>query len=124
MLGATLAAKGGFIKAFPLAVAWKDRHIKRMKYLPFLILLAACTMAPQPPTPPKSAPLPSPAADTCNAAKMQSHLGKPVSSLETTLLLQPVRIIRPDQAVTMDFLENRINFIADADDIITSISCG
>jgi hypothetical protein len=35
-----------------------------------------------------------------------------------------VRVIRPGQAVTMDFSANRVNFLLDGQGLITQITCG
>ncbi|MEM8978396.1 MAG: I78 family peptidase inhibitor [Pseudomonadota bacterium] len=81
----------------------------------FLALLTAC------------APLKAPEQtlpDTCNRASLTTYLDQPVTSLETVLLLQPVRVIRPNQAVTKDYREDRLNIHLNADDVIVRLSCG
>jgi len=83
-----------------------------------LIMLAACqTMAVLP-------ALPSAEQDTCNAAQYSSLIGAHATDLERTLILQPVRVIRPDSLVTMDFLPTRLNFHINGRNEIARISCG
>ena len=95
-----------------------------MRYLILPLLLAACAPLAQPPgpTPP---PASSPAdPGRCGAAKRQRLLGAPVTALERELILGQVRVIRPDDLVTMDFREDRINFEIDASERIARIYCG
>ncbi|WP_375254028.1 I78 family peptidase inhibitor [Yoonia sp.] len=87
-----------------------------MKHLLTLILLAGCVAV--------TTPAPMPAEDTCNAASYATLLGAPATALERVLLLGKVRVIRPDQAVTLDFLPDRINFMVDEDGRIARITCG
>ena len=85
-----------------------------------LLLLTACgTTAPAPSVP----PLPPLAQDTCNAAQYSALIGQDATALERVLILSQVRVIRPGQAVTMDFRPERINFNVDATNRIVSISC-
>jgi hypothetical protein len=92
-----------------------------------LLALAAC--APQGPGTPGAAPpagpaLPDPGADSCGAAARAALIGQPATALERVYILGPVRVIRPGDAVTMDFVERRINFDLDAADRIVRIFCG
>jgi hypothetical protein len=94
-----------------------------------LLALSAC--APTAPGTPGAAPpgagqpaLPAPGADTCNAATRAALIGQPATALERVYILGPVRLIRPGDAVTMDFVERRINFDLDATDRIVRIFCG
>ena len=81
---------------------------------------------PDKPVPPTAQPtLPVlPANDSCNAAKIASHIGKHTKSLETVLLLQPVRIIAPGTMVTMDYIESRLNIYTDDAGLIQRLGCG
>ncbi|MCF2871710.1 hypothetical protein L0664_11590 [Octadecabacter sp. G9-8] len=67
--------------------------------------------------------LPSIAEDTCNANQYASLVGQDVTALERVMILDQVRVIRPGQAVTMDFRPERINFNIGQDSRITSINC-
>lgn len=89
---------------------------KEMKKLIFLLALASCTEA-VPPVPPIS-------EDTCNAARYTDLIGQDATALEKIMLLGKVRVIRPGQAVTMDFLQDRVNFVIDEGNDIASIRCG
>jgi len=83
-------------------------------YLVFIVLAACAT----------TAPLPEPAEDTCNAGAYDNLIGQQATALERVLLLGAVRVIRPNDAVTMDFRPERINFMIGADESITRIRCG
>ena len=87
-----------------------------MKRLLVLLMLSGCATAPL--------PVPSEAQDTCNAGQYVDLISQDATALETTMLLGKVRIIRPGDAVTMDFLTDRINFMVDNMNRITSITCG
>ena len=80
-----------------------------------LITMAACqpVVAPDPGVP-----------GTCAAAGLQNLIGQDVSALAAVLLPEPVRIIRPDEMVTMDFNPNRTNIRLDENDRIVEITCG
>ncbi len=62
--------------------------------------------------------------DACGASALQAFVGQPPSALDAVRLIQPVRIIRPGDAVTMDFREDRINFELDGQDRIARVYCG
>lgn len=112
-----------------------------------LIMLMACTPSPQA-TPAISAkvvaavppviktqsdvvvpPGGASTADTCNIAFYSGAIGKPVTDpavppggLDWTI--GAVRIIEPDDKVTMDFDEERLNIDVDAAGIVTGMRCG
>lgn len=65
-----------------------------------------------------------PAADACGAADWQSLVGRDVSPVLAATFANPIRIIRPDDMVTMDFQPGRINFRLNADDTVASVDCG
>ena len=81
----------------------------------FFGLLAACT---------PSVPLNPVGPDTCNRAKLEAFVGEHLSATETTLLLQPVRVLRPNQAPTLEFLAERLNIVVDTQEIIARLYCG
>lgn len=87
-----------------------------MKRLGLLLLIAACA-----PTPP---PLPPVLEDTCGARDYGNLLGQDATALERVLILGPVRVIRPGDAVTMDFRPDRINFGIGPDETVIEVSCG
>lgn len=61
---------------------------------------------------------------SCSASELQSHVGQPLSKLRVTNLPQPIRIIGPDMAVTLDWNPGRLNVEHDAHRVITRIYCG
>ena len=87
-----------------------------MKRIIALIALAGCT-ATEPPLPPQL-------EDTCGARQFADLIGKDATTLERVLLLGPVRVIRPGDAVTMDYRPDRVNFKISDDETIRAIDCG
>ncbi|HCP81400.1 MAG TPA: hypothetical protein DIT67_07335 [Octadecabacter sp.] len=85
-----------------------------------ILFLAACEAVAPAPT---MDPLPTPTQDTCNASTYGHLIGQDATALERVMLLGQVRVIRPGQAVTMDFRPERINFNVGEDERITSIHC-
>lgn len=80
-------------------------------------VLGACV------APPVATPI-APEADECGAAALQNLVGQPRQAVEGMTFTQPVRIIEPGQAVTMDFSAQRLNIELDANARITRIACG
>lgn len=95
---------------------------KLFQIAPFLLLIACGDIALSPSQPMRPA-VPSLAEDTCNANQYSTLVGQNATALERVLLLGQVRVIRPNQAVTMDFRPERINFNIASDNRITSIYC-
>jgi hypothetical protein len=77
-------------------------------------LLAAC----------EPVPVATQPADTCGAGVWQGFLGAQLSELQVAGLPTATRIIRPGQAVTMDFSESRLNIQLDAQDRVVRAYCG
>lgn len=97
--------------------------MKRFFWMIPAVSLWAC--APIDPQPPQITPaLPDVGADTCGARSHALLIGQPMTALHRTAILKPVRVIRPDTMVTMDYLEHRVNIYLDANDRIEAISCG
>jgi hypothetical protein len=87
-----------------------------MKYIiPFLLLSACAATVPS---------VPEAQHDTCNAGRHADLVGQDATALERVLILGMVRVIRPDDIVTMDLRAERINFKIDAVEKITAITCG
>lgn len=86
------------------------------------LLLIACTD--MVPTPFEGPTVPPADQDGCNAAQHANMIGQDATALERVLLMGPVRVIRPDDAVTMDYRPDRINFMIDAENQVSSITCG
>jgi uncharacterized lipoprotein YajG len=95
----------------------------RSLVLPLMLLLAACGVPPASRSPDGPA-VPLPAQDTCGAGPYASLVGQDATALERVLIMRQVRVIRPGQAVTMDFSAERINFEIDAANRIAVIFCG
>jgi hypothetical protein len=94
--------------------------MRRALLLPLALALAACvTAAPRPAPPPDPGTLAS-----CGADRLIGLIGAPVSALPATGLPEAVRILRPGDAVTMDFSERRLNVTLDAADRIAGLGCG
>ena len=69
------------------------------------------------------------AAGLCNAASVQSALGRPFTvelgaDLEGKSGARTSRVIRPGQAVTMDYRPDRLNVELDAADKVSGLKCG
>lgn len=83
--------------------------------------LAACATMP-PPGPP-------PLAESCNAEAASWAMGHAVSDdiverIRVETGSRSVRVIRPGQAVTMDYRGDRVNIKLNERDAIVGISCG
>lgn len=93
-----------------------------------LLFAAACTPpAPEAPATDQTAVGPAPrnadeatAQDTCGAAVYASYIGRPSSELDVR---HGARVIAPDTVVTDDFVSERINFIVNAEGVVTDIRC-
>lgn len=85
------------------------------------LALGACTGT----APPSGGPLPLPAApDTCGLADVAGLVGQAASRLPGEGGWKNVRMIRPGQAVTMDYSPTRLNVELDGADRILRMSCG
>lgn len=62
--------------------------------------------------------------DGCDAARYQTLVGQPRTTLQGMSLPAPVRLIGPDTAVTMDYDPGRLNIRYDEQGIIVEVSCG
>ena len=94
-----------------------------MKYLVFLplIALAACA-TPQPADP--RIDRPELGEGACDAGMLGYLVGQSISEIDVATLPQPRRIIRPGEAVTMDYREDRTNIELDDDDRVVRVYCG
>lgn len=79
-----------------------------------LAFLMACTIETAEP----------PAGDACGAAALQDLVGQPASVLAAMTFPAPTRVIRPGQAVTMDYNPARLNIEVNAAEIIFRVGCG
>lgn len=70
-------------------------------------------------------PLPGPEPATCGAETLQGLVGQREEVLAAmTFEASAVRVIRPGQAVTMDYSPRRINFELDRTGRIVRVFCG
>lgn len=88
---------------------------------PVLLGLSACASQP----PPEAVA----SGGTCNAEPAQSQVGKPASDANVQAAFKAsgaktMRSIKPGQAVTMDYREDRLNIHQDASGNIERFSCG
>ena len=82
-----------------------------------LLALAACVPAGPPADPVQ--------VGTCDAERLSAEfVGLPSSVLAATTFTLPIRIVRPGDAVTMDFNPNRINFELDDAGRVARVTCG
>lgn len=98
-----------------------------------LLLVTACA-SPEPvsgPAPPAAAPPPATEVPpgACQAAAAQSGVGQAYTEalsaqLQAAAGAKTVRVIRPGQAVTMDYRDDRLNLELDAAGKITRVFCG
>ena len=93
-------------------------------FLLLALALSACAPLALPPQAGVEPGPAMPAADTCGAGPYAGLIGQPATALERVLILRQVRVIRPGDAVTMDFREDRINFLIDGSERIARITCG
>jgi len=87
----------------------------RIASLAAVLLLAACQMAP---------PASEPEPDACNASGWMWLVGEPVDVVAASTFPAPMRVIGPGDAVTMDYLPNRLNVSYNEAGIVTDVYCG
>jgi len=101
----------------------------RLTIIASLALLAACGVPAPPPGAPEPAisvnnPVPTGTDNSCGGRRYGGLIGQDATVLERTLILGPVRVVRPGSVVTQELLPDRINFIIGAENRITQITCG
>jgi Peptidase inhibitor I78 family len=84
--------------------------------------LAACaTMEPEP-------PVAAPAEDSCGSARFADLVGQPrrdvLDEVARRGAPRRMRWIRPGDAVTMDYIAERLNVYFDAQDRVERLACG
>lgn len=91
-----------------------------------LIVLGACTPAPEEETPavtpPADSGLETRAPDTCNAASYAELLNQPREA--ASVVPEPKRVVAPTDIVTSDYIPNRVNIGVNEAGIITELGCG
>lgn len=93
--------------------------------VPLLAVLscAACASTPSDPTEGSGSP------GECRAEPAQQYIGRKaetqvVDAAKRASTSQQVRVIGPDDAVTLDYRPDRLNIRVDADRTIVAITCG
>jgi hypothetical protein len=100
-----------------------------MSLRPLVRCFPPCSRSPPAPRSPQPTPPTVASGGTCNAEPAQSHVGKPASDANIEAAFKAsgaktMRSIKPGQAVTMDYREDRVNVYQDASGNIERISCG
>lgn len=86
-----------------------------------LLALGACSGN----APPVEGPRQPPAApDTCGLADVAGFMGRAAGKLPAEGGWETIRVIRPGQAVTMDYSPTRLNVEVDGANQILRMSCG
>ncbi|MDB5666687.1 I78 family peptidase inhibitor [Cypionkella sp.] len=91
-----------------------------MRALMFVLPLALLGCVPED----APGPLPEPIEDACGASALQTLVGQSAKRLEVMRFGQPVRIIRPGMAVTMDYSAERLNIEINEAEMIARVTCG
>jgi hypothetical protein len=69
--------------------------------------------------------VPSTAPDACGAAALQDLVGRPITDFEAMSMgPKTLRVLRPGDAMTLDFSETRLNVDVDQNGNISRIWCG
>lgn len=68
--------------------------------------------------------VPSTEDNTCGARNYAHFIGQKITTLEKTVILRPVRVIRPDTAATLDYKPERLNIIVSEAERIERLKCG
>lgn len=94
------------------------------------LALAACSSSPSASESTAAGPAPAPdAAKRCDAGPAQWAIGKSADQATIDKAVADsgsatARVIKPGQAVTMDFREDRLNIELDANGAVTAVRCG
>lgn len=100
--------------------------MRTLSSLPLLAVLSCAACASTPSEPPTGTE--SPGAE-CRAEPAQQYVGRKadtqvVEAAKAASTARQVRVIGPDDAVTLDYRPDRLNIRVDADRTIVSIACG
>ncbi|HKT85896.1 MAG TPA: I78 family peptidase inhibitor [Novosphingobium sp.] len=89
-----------------------------------LLAATACTATTERPSPPP----PPPAEVDCGAGQLGAYIGQPASEHVLSLIRQwrgdnPIRVLKPGSAMTMDYRPGRLNIFLDENDRIKEFKC-
>ncbi len=91
----------------------------------FLFLpLIACAQSRMAPGEAGTAPIATEQDMTPDCMRPLLLIGKPQSAVSTIQFTNPMRVLLPGDAATMDYSPSRTNIILDAQGIIRDITCG
>lgn len=96
------------------------QHLKPLTAAGLLAILGACASG----GPLGTGANTGSAADACGASGFQNLVGTSVGALDPATLPEPRRIVFPDQSVTTDFVEERLNVEIGANDQVARVYCG
>lgn len=88
----------------------------------FITLVTACHMVTT--EKPVAKTQPNTVETTCKSGEYTYLIGRNKSALDSITLPEPTRILHPGMAMTMDYLEGRLNFYLDKKGKIMKLSCG
>ena len=114
-MGLAMTGRGGSDRAMPFAFPSLPSALLAL----VAVLVSGCATV--------TSPLPAvrpPDLMACGAVNLQHLVGQKVDVLEALNLPGPRRIIRPGQAVTLDFNAARLDVDIDENGVITRIWCG
>lgn len=103
-----------------------------LKLLPFaaVLLLAGCAARSPAPEPDPAPPPPRvEASGECGAERVQDRIGRTFDdtlgeAIEAESGAASMRVVRPGEAVTLDYRADRLNVRLDDEDVIDEIVCG
>ncbi len=89
-------------------------------------LLGGCTAQNQ--DRPAKQPLPVAGSDRCGASRVVTYIGQPrsdalIAQIKVASGAQTVRVLGPNDAMTMDFREDRLTITTDAQGLIETLRC-
>ncbi|WP_170430881.1 I78 family peptidase inhibitor [Ruegeria arenilitoris] len=94
------------------------------RFIPILILLAACAQTPPAPEDARLAPEAAPVdLAFCEGDAFASSVGQPVSTIQAALP-ERARVLGPDGLATQDYRIDRLNVFVDEGGIIQRLTCG
>ncbi len=94
------------------------------RFIPILILLAACAETPTAPEDARLAPEAAPVdLAFCEGDAFAGSVGQPVSTIQAALP-ERSRVLGPDGLATQDYRIDRLNVFVDEGGIIQRLTCG